>query len=151
MKYFVLFSVLFFSSTTWSADTDGTDNASNDMAEQMQQSRELIADGQYQSAIKKLKAITRQDNRNANAWNLLGYSQRNVGEFRQAKKSYSKALKYNPEHLGALEYQGELFILLEDFQGARANHAKLKELCKSGCEELIDLSEALKDVGQLPE
>lgn len=151
MKFLILFSVLFFSATTWAADSDETDNASIDIAEQMQQSRELIADSQYQSAIKLLKAITRQDNRNANAWNLLGYSQRNIAEFGQAKTSYSKALKYNPEHLGALEYQGELFILLENFDGARANHARLKELCKPGCEELIDLSEALKDVGQLPD
>lgn len=151
MKFLTLLAVLFFSSWTWSDDSGDTNNSSIDIAEQMQKSRDLITEKKYKSAIETLNAITRQDGRNANAWNLLGYSQRNIGKFKQAKKSYTKALKFNPQHLGALEYQGELFISLEDFQSARANHAKLKELCPQSCEELVDLTEALKDVGQMPD
>ena len=56
---------------------------------------------------------------------------------------YSKALEFNPEHKGALEYQGELFVEIGDLTRARANAAKLAKLCPQGCEEREDLDQAI--------
>jgi tetratricopeptide (TPR) repeat protein len=50
--------------------------------------------------------------------NLLGFTSRKAGDFAVAWVHYESALDINPKHLGALEYQGELFIALGDFEKA---------------------------------
>jgi len=42
------------------------------------------------------------------------------------KKHYTAALELTPKHLGALEYQGELFIALGDLESAAQNLEKNK-------------------------
>ncbi|MEY3935560.1 MAG: hypothetical protein RI901_990, partial [Actinomycetota bacterium] len=56
---------------------------------------------------------------------------------------YAKALKIDPKHLGALEYQGELFMLTKKPSEAKKNLAKLKSLCGIKCEEYLDLKKAI--------
>ena len=53
----------------------------------------------------------------------------------------------DPRHLGALEYQGELFVETGRLDQARRNLAILTALCPKGCEELEDLQEAIKAKG----
>lgn len=80
---------------------------------------------------------------NADVYNLLAFSLRNLGDYKQAALYYRKALDYDASHKSALEYQGELFIALGDIPAARANLARLEKLCPQGCEELDDLRAAL--------
>ncbi len=51
--------------------------------------------------------------------------------------------KINPNHLGALEYQGELFLQTKKVSSAKKNLAKLKKLCGENCEEYLDLKQAI--------
>src|SRR4051812_42767417 len=37
-------------------------------------------------------------------YNLLGYTLRNMGNYAEAKSFYGKALDFDPQHKGALEY-----------------------------------------------
>jgi len=109
----------------------------------MKEARALIADMKYKKAIRTLNAVIRADGRDADAWNLIGYSNRKMGKYKKAGKAYRRALKYNPQHKGALEYQGELFIILKQYDKAKANRDRLAALCPEGCEQLADLDEAL--------
>jgi hypothetical protein len=52
-------------------------------------------------------------------------------------------LRINPNHLGALEYQGELFLQTKKVSAAKKNLAKLKQLCGVNCEEYLDLKKAI--------
>ncbi len=79
---------------------------------------------------------------NADALNLLAFATRNLGDLENAASYYRAALGMDPNHLGALEYQGELFLLLGDRAGAEANLARLTELC-GACEEREELAAAL--------
>ena len=74
---------------------------------------------------------------------MLGYSARNLKQYKAAATYYTKALKINPSHLGALEYQGELFMLTKKTNDAKKNLAKLKSLCGVSCEEYLDLKKAI--------
>ena len=56
---------------------------------------------------------------------------------------YRKALDFDPNHKGALEYSGELYVQIGDMAKARENAAKLTTLCPQGCEELADLQQAI--------
>jgi hypothetical protein len=102
-----------------------------------------IAAKKWTAAITKLKSIVADNSSNADAYNLLGYSYRNAGDFSRAMTAYKRALKLNPKHTGALEYQGVLFIKLGQVDNAKANLDKIKGLCGTGCEEYEDLAKAI--------
>jgi len=106
----------------------------------------LAYKGKYAEAREMLKAITAAEPGNADAWNMLGFSSRKMGDLQAASKAYAKALKINPGHLGALEYQGEMFIQTGDAGKAKANLATLQSLCGT-CEEVRDLQKALTTAG----
>lgn len=60
---------------------------------------------------------------------------------------YTKALNLEPQHLGANEYLGELYLELNDLPKAQARLAILKGAC-GDCEEYEDLEEAIDDYKQ---
>jgi tetratricopeptide (TPR) repeat protein len=81
----------------------------------------------------------------ADVYNLMGFSLRKTGDYKQAYTFYRKALDFDPEHKGALEYLGELYVETGQLDKARENVALLKKLCPSGCEELADLEKAVAE------
>jgi hypothetical protein len=58
-------------------------------------------------------------------------------------QAYDKALSLNPNHTGALEYQGVLFIKLGQKDKAEANLEKINGICGTSCEEYEDLAKAI--------
>jgi tetratricopeptide (TPR) repeat protein len=100
----------------------------------------------YQKAITLLLKVVKADKKNADAWNLLGYSSRKLSRFKDAAKYYDVALKLNPKHLAALEYQGELFVETGAMAKAKANLAQLSKLC-GNCEEYRDLKKTISKAG----
>src|SRR5205085_3406466 len=84
-----------------------------------------------------------ETNQHADVYNLMGFSLRKSGDYKQAYTFYRKALDFNPEHKGALEYLGELYVETGQLDNAKENVVLLKKLCPDGCEELADLEEAI--------
>ena len=105
--------------------------------------RSLIASKNFSAALTSLKSADRSYPNNADINNLLGYSARNLKQNKAAATYYTKALRINPNHLGALEYQGELFVMTKKISAAKSNLAKLKRLCGVNCEEYLDLKKAI--------
>jgi Flp pilus assembly protein TadD len=106
----------------------------------------LIKDKQdYEAALPILVALTEAQPDYADAWNLRGFANRKLGHMDEAAAAYETALKLNPEHKGALEYQGEMFIQTGKMEQALANLVKLQSLC-GDCEEAQDLQKALAEV-----
>lgn len=98
--------------------------------------------GRYGTAIPLLADVVRNDPRNADAFNNLGYSHRKLGQREQASTYYAEALRLAPDHLGALEYQGELFLEFGDLPRAESNLNRLGRLC-GRCEHYEDLAQAI--------
>ena len=105
--------------------------------------RAVIAKKDFTAALAALKIADKDFPNNADINNLLGYSARNLKQYKPAATYYTKALKIDPKHLGALEYQGELFMLTKKTADAKKNLAKLKSLCGVNCEEYVDLKKAI--------
>jgi len=105
--------------------------------------RALIAKKDFSAALTALKIADKDFTNNADINNLMGYSARNLKQYKPAATYYTKALKIDPKHLGALEYQGELFMLTKKTADAKKNLAKLKSLCGVNCEEYVDLKKAI--------
>ncbi len=105
--------------------------------------RILINSEKYTAALTSLKGVDKSYPNNADVNNLLGYTSRKLKQYTQAGTYYTKALKIDSKHLGALEYQGELFMILKKTSSAKSNLAKIKGICGTNCEEYIDLKKAI--------
>ena len=104
---------------------------------------ELIDEENFQQAYKELQAIE-VDDREADRLNLLGFTSRKSGNYEAAGEYYEQALAIDPKHLGALEYQGELFITLGQLDKAKENLAKIDDVCWFSCDEEDQLREAIE-------
>lgn len=108
--------------------------------------QEAIEKQDFAAAVPLLQQVTTQEPQNADAWNLLGYSNRKLGNMDAAAAAYDTALKINPGHLGALEYQGEMYVQMGEIGNAMVNLTTLQSLCGT-CEEMIDLKAAIDKAG----
>lgn len=102
-----------------------------------------IATKDYAKAIYYLQKYILENPKNANAYNYMGYAFRNMERLKESGAAYKKALTINPRHLGALEYQGQLYLRLGQFEKAKANLARLDNLCLFGCVEYTTLKNAI--------
>ena len=107
------------------------------------QARADISAKKWTDAIAKLTLIVKASPKSADAYNLLGFSYRNAGDMKSAGAAYARALKLDPKHTGALEYQGILFVKLGQMDKAKANLALIKTISGANSEEYKDLAEAI--------
>jgi hypothetical protein len=63
----------------------------------------------------------------------MGYALRKFSMLKEAGAAYQPALTLSPKHLGALEYQGRLFLTL----------GQVDSLCFFGCDEYNELKNAI--------
>jgi Flp pilus assembly protein TadD len=104
--------------------------------------RAKLKAGNYQAALTDLRFAV-QTYQHPDVYNLMGFALRKSGDPAEAAVWYRRALDADPDHKGALEYQGELFAETGQLAKARENLARLTRLCPKGCEELSDLRAAL--------
>lgn len=113
----------------------------------MDEARAAIQAGQFSQALKLLAPIAKAEPKNADAWNLMGYASRNLKNYPEAARYYDIALRTDPKHIGALEYQGELFVETGQFDKAKQNLKMLRSICGT-CEEATTLQAELQAKGQ---
>ncbi len=106
--------------------------------------KDLIKAWNYAAAVPLLQAVVAADAKNADAFNYLGYSQRKLGDRQAALTNYLRALALKPEHLGANEYLGELYLEMGQFEMAQERLKVLDGACFFGCEEYRELKAAIK-------
>ena len=104
--------------------------------------REKIKAKDFASALKDLNKIS-DSVQHADVYNLIGFTSRKTGDYKTAATFYSKALEFDANHKGALEYQGEMYVELGQVDKAKVNLVKLVGLCPTGCEEREDLEKAI--------
>jgi len=108
------------------------------------QAEDLIDDEEYAKAIPLLQQSIQEKGEYADALNLLGYSNRKLGDVAKAMTYYAKALNMEPNHLGANEYMGELYLEMNDLPKAEERLAVLKSAC-GDCDEYEDLEDEIDD------
>jgi Flp pilus assembly protein TadD len=97
--------------------------------------QDLVKDGKFEDARGQFEKAARLDPTNADAFNMLAYTQRRLGQLDAAFENYEKALALDPNHKGAHEYVGEAYLLVGDLAKAEEHLNKLKALCPGGCDE----------------
>lgn len=102
----------------------------------------------YAGAIPLLQGVVQRDPRNADAYNLLGYATRASGNPQGSLQYYTQALAIDAKHLGAHEYLGEAYLMLDRPAEAEQMLARLDSLCVFGCAEYRMLKTALANYKQ---
>ena len=106
--------------------------------------RQLINAGDYAGAVEALKPVIGANANNADALSLMGFALRKSGDIPHALGFYRRALSVNPNHRGANEYLGELYVETGEVDLARERLAELERICgNTTCEEYEDLAEAI--------
>lgn len=106
---------------------------------------QLVAAQKYDEAMPVLQGILKKFPNHADALNLMGYSYRKKGDYKQAFEFYEKALENNPLHRGANEYIGQAYLEQGDLASAERHLKILEKACRIPCTELDKLKAAIED------
>jgi tetratricopeptide (TPR) repeat protein len=102
---------------------------------------QLIENKQFEQAILELN---KEDLDDADVANLLGYSNRKLENYDVALKYYQHALSINPEHKGANEYLGELYLETGEIDKAKQRLGILDDACFFSCSEYTTLKRSIE-------
>lgn len=72
--------------------------------------------------------------------NYMGFASRKLGRLDVALGYYQEALALEPNHLGANEYLGELYLQMGRTRDAQSQLARLDHLCAYGCAQREELA-----------
>ncbi|MBT3171973.1 MAG: tetratricopeptide repeat protein [Rhodospirillaceae bacterium] len=125
-----------------STKDDSSSASSKDAS--FERGQQAFRDGDWEGAVGYFKKTVADDAKNAEAYNLMGYSYRRMGQADPAFKAYAMALDIDPRHRGANEYLGETYLLVGDVEKANGQLALLKDLCGNQCKETVKLRKAIE-------
>ena len=104
----------------------------------------LIKKEKYNFAIPELKSLIHKQSTyysKADIYNYLGFSYRKLKKYKKAEKYYLKSLKLENDHIGALEYIGELYIETNKINMAEKYLEKLRLAAGQNSVEYLNLYE----------
>ena len=105
----------------------------------------LIEADNCTAALPILEQVVVDNAKSADAWNYLGFCNRKLGHFETALQYYDNALAIDPEHLGANEYMGELYLQMGQLAKAEERLKVLDGACFFGCDPYDELKQAIAD------
>ena len=116
------------SSSSGAGSYSNSNDGGNQPEDPFAKAYQLINSENFSKAHEELKTVN-AGGRGADRYNLLGFTARKSGDLVGASQYYEKALELNPKHVGALQYQGELFITLGEIENAKQNLEKIGKIC----------------------
>ncbi|NRF70233.1 tetratricopeptide repeat protein [Aquincola sp. S2] len=140
LSRFAAVAALAASSTAFAADSTP---APSPAADKLSAARAEIKAERWKAAIEELVKVN--DTSSADWNNLMGYSMRKAKspDYPAAERYYNEALRIDPKHRGALEYSGELYLVLGDLPKAEERLSALDKACFLPCDEHKELKKAV--------
>ena len=150
----LLILLLLISFNVSGAGTESNNSDSQTTPDQINSLYELaekhIYNKKYDKSLKLLKKLTKREDlgtRRADIYNLLGFSYRKLEnpELDKSFAAYMMALEIDPEHAGAHEYLGELYLMRDQKNQAMRMLSKLENLVGKNADEYKDLLQAIEN------
>jgi len=107
--------------------------------EEAKRNKEAVTGG-FERARDKFRVATEADPNMKEAWNMLGYTSRMLGDYDASLKAYEKALALQPDYPEAIEYRAELFLLTGRLADAKDAYAWLLKSSKPEYAETLKAS-----------
>ena len=117
---------------------------SNEIELLYERAKKYIDENNYKKSLKVLKSLTKREDLlgfRADIYNLLGFSYRKLSnpELEKSFAAYMMAIEINPKHIGAHEYLGELYLMMNNKDKAFEMLVKLETIAGSSSKEYLDL------------
>ena len=143
MKYLISF-LFFIHLNAFSAG----DYETVDASAEYQKAEKLINNQKFEIAIDVLLDLIDEDPQGytkADLYNYLGFASRKQSkpDYKLAENYYLKALEIDNNHIGALEYLGELYIQTNRVDEAKDLLARIKMYAGEDSEEFIELNKLI--------
>lgn len=117
--------------------------ASKSVESELSRISAMVYKKEFRNARAQLILVDQEFPNNADVNNLLGFTSRKLKQYAASASYYTKALRIEPQHLDALEYQGELFVMTKKIAMAKRNLVKLEKLCGVDCSQYKDLKKVI--------
>jgi len=145
MKILISFILFFVHLNIFAA---GTAYDTVDASKEYQKAENLINNKDFKSAIKILNDLISEDPNGytkADLYNYLGFATRKQSnpDYELAENYYLKALELNNNHVGALEYLGELYFETDRRDEALVLLDRIKMFAGDNSNEYKDLNKLL--------
>lgn len=102
-----------------------TANAEKAKDERKKEKAAKEANEQYSNARAKFEQAVELAPSMPEAWNMLGYTRRKLGDYDAALQAYDKSLSLRPSFPEAIEYRGEAFLRMKRFDDAKQAYLDL--------------------------
>ena len=143
MRYFLSSIVvfLFFSKVVLANMQDPTTstNDNSDILMDKKSIHKMIDSGEYEKARSNLKIFIENNSSDHEAYNLLGYVERQLQNYELAINFYKKALSIDSNFTGAHHYIAITYLEMDNLNSAKYHLDKLDLICLFGCEDFYDL------------
>jgi predicted Zn-dependent protease len=127
-------------------ETKARDDAWQSFVEGYHRAYALIQKGEYEAGIKVLRSL--HHDTNPDVANYLGYSNRKLGRYDDARYWYEAALKADPRHTRTWQYYGLWHLEQGNRLKAEENLEKIRLICGgTACDDYQSLKHAI-DVNQ---
>jgi tetratricopeptide (TPR) repeat protein len=103
---------------------DDVERGSHDKAD----GKAASAKKRFQRALDRSREAVEHDSTYAEAWNLVGFTERQLGDYPKSFAAYRTALRLEPDFALAREYYGEGLLETGDLAGALAQLAWLRRI-----------------------
>ena len=142
MKTFFIIFFTLFSFNLYAADTGPSPQAIQKTNPTYAEAKTLVKKKEFDKAIVMLEELLKDSKNSSNpdVLNDYAYSLRNLKQYDKAEKFYLDALKIKPNHVGANEYLGELYLITKRPEEAKK---RLEVLKTCNCEEYKELKEKI--------
>lgn len=123
---------------------------SNEIELLYERAKKYIDESNYKKSLKVLKSLTKREDLlgfRADIYNLLGFSYRKLSnpELEKSFAAYMMAIEINPKHIGAHEYLGELYLMMNNKDKAFEMLVKLETIAGTSSKEYLDLKKAIEE------
>src|SRR2546428_14002146 len=118
-------------------------NSEQEFIDGYRAARALALDGTYAEAIVAFTALGHDES--AEVANYIGYANRKLGNYEQAKVWYEKALAIDPNHVRTWQYYGMWHVEQGNMLKAQDFLERIRSICGStSCREYADLKAAIE-------
>lgn len=118
------------------------------VSDRIASAHKAIQSKSWSTAMSELNQALREEPRNPEVHNLLGYTYRMKPnpDLTKSFEHYNIALKYNPNHKATLEYMGEAYLMDKKPDEAGKLLVRLETVCgNKTCPEYQELFKAIAD------
>ena len=111
---------------------------------EFREARKLIKEARFADAIPLLRQAVNAQPRNPDFLTELAYASRKSGDTGAAFKLYDEALSIDPEHIGAMNYLGILYVQTGEVEKAKVLLQRIDDECFFTCEEYATLKAVIE-------